>query len=931
MPFSTEELAILSRLLDEVLDLDEVARGAWLDALPEHFPGSRQAMRRMLGGEPAGGPLDTLPKLVRSADETVSSGAAAAGTVVGNYRLVRELGRGGMGQVWLAQQTAPVRRVVALKLINAGMYDATVIQRFNAERQSLAMMDHPAIAKVFDAGSTALGQPYFVMEYVPGVQITEFCDERRLTVRERLELFIQVCDGVQHAHQKAVIHRDLKPANILVVEVDGRAVPRIIDFGLAKPTTPLAMPEHEVKTQLGYFIGTPGYMSPEQVDPNSKDVDTRTDVYSLGVILYVLLTGLQPFETPQRRPPLDEWLRKLRSEDPPSLSAKIRSDREAAITTAAARATDSRQLLRALRGDIDCICMKAIDRNRDRRYGTPSELAADLRRYLQYEPVSARPASFSYRMLKYTRRHRFSMSAAAALASLLIIFSLLQASELRRTTLERDRATRITDFMTGMFRVTDPSEARGRNVTAREILDKAASEIGAGLVSDLEVQAQMQQVMASTYANLGMYERAEALAGNAFEVRRRLHGTSNPETLESLTLLGWIKDREGHLPEAERLERAALEGERGTLGAGDKRTLETMDHLSVIFQDQSRFKDAEAMARQVLAESTRTLGPTTSLTLQARNHLALALLSQSRYREAEDEYRRLVEIDRQVLGADHPQTLAPMVNLALALAYQGRTGEAEPLYREVLALQRRILGPEHQFTVLTMDDLASLLTDARRFSEGEALHRQALEIRSRTLGPEHRDTLRSQGNLADVLFREGRMREAEALTRDTLSTQARILGAENLETLQTQSNLVAILIGAGRYDEAETLAASTFALQRRLLGPLHADTIFTLRELGRAMAYRNRYTEASRLFREVIASNDATGQEDRWTVWYAFAAVAATAQQPDEALNYLKEAVDRGYRDADRLSDDEELQPLRSDPRFHSLIVALESAPKRTT
>ncbi len=255
--------------------------------------------------------------------------ALAAGQVFAQrFQLVRKLGEGGMGQVWLAEQTSPVRRQVALKLIKAGMYDEAVVQRFQSERQSLAIMDHPAIAKVFDAGATPQGQPYFVMEYVPGLPITEYCDQKKLKIRDRLELFVQACEGVQHAHQKAIIHRDLKPANILVVEVDGKPMPRIIDFGLAKATTPQVAGE-SIFTQMGHFVGTPGYMSPEQADPNLQDIDTRTDVYSLGVVLYVLLTGLQPFETKQRqKQPLDELLRKLREEEPPRPSTKVSTDRD---------------------------------------------------------------------------------------------------------------------------------------------------------------------------------------------------------------------------------------------------------------------------------------------------------------------------------------------------------------------------------------------------------------------------------------------------------------------------------------------------------------------------------------------------------------------------------------------------------------------------
>ena len=344
--------------------------------------------------------------------------------IAGRYRLIRELGEGGMGQVWLAEQTAPVQRTVALKFIRAGMYDETVVRRFASERQSLAIMDHPAIAKVFDAGATEQGQPYFVMEYVPGPSITDYCDRNKVGIRGRLQLLIQACEGVQHAHQKAIMHRDLKPANILVVEVDGKPVPRIIDFGLAKAATPRD-PDDSRLLQFGQFFGTPGYISPEQLDPAVRDIDTRSDVYSLGVILYVLTTGLQPFEF-RHKLPLDELLRRLREEDPPSPSAKLLADRERATAAAASRGTLPKALIRELRGDLDWIAMKALERDRERRYATPSELAADLRRYLGDEAVLARPASTAYQVRKFIRRHRLT-TAGAALVALLAMVAFVSA------------------------------------------------------------------------------------------------------------------------------------------------------------------------------------------------------------------------------------------------------------------------------------------------------------------------------------------------------------------------------------------------------------------------------------------------------------------------------------------------------------------------
>jgi non-specific serine/threonine protein kinase/serine/threonine-protein kinase len=933
-------------ILHQAMQLAEEPRSRFLDEACFSDAAMRAEVESLLAAD-----ADARPGFLPSRSYSGASNQNAAGVCYidalapgqifeQRFALLRTLGEGGMGQVWLADQISPVRRQVALKLIRAGMYDTSVVQRFQSERQSLAIMDHPCIAKVFDAGTTAQGQPYFVMEYVPGPPITDYCDQHTLAIPERLELFIRACDGVQHAHQKAVIHRDLKPPNILVVEVDGKPMPRIIDFGLAKPANPKLAGE-ALFTMLGTFVGTPGYMSPEQADLDVTDIDTRTDVYSLGVVLYVLLTGRQPFDAKSGgKLPLAELLRQLREEEPPFPSAKISTARDESAANCTARGTEPKQLARLLRGDLDWITMKALERDRRRRYGAPSELAADLRRYLDHEPVMARPASAGYRFRKYARRHRVAVGVAAGLMGLLAAFSVLQAFELRRVTRERDRAnlerdranqerdraTRITDFMTGMFKVSDPSEARGNSVTAREILDKASAEVGKGLAQDSEVQSQMLHVMASTYLNLGIYARAHTLANSAFETRLSMHGADDSRTLASMTQLGWILDRQGRDGEAEALERRALAVERRVLGPENTLTLETMDHLAVIMGDEGHYDEQERLARQVIETATRTLGPESAQALQSTNHLAGALWNEARYAEAEQQYRRLLDTDRRVLGPDHPQTLSAAISLAVAVASQGRGAEAERLYREVWATQQRVLGPEHQFTVLTMADLAALLIDQGRLQEGEELCRKVLEIRLRTLGPEHPDTLISKLNLADVLLNEDHVREAEILQRDTLAVQVRVLGPENPNTLDSQTNLAAILIRERRYAEAEQIAAGTFEAELRLRGPQHDATIDALRQLGRAMAYRRRYAEANRLFRDLIdKQNGAASADNRWSVWYAFACVAVAANHTDDALRYLREAVNRGYTGADALQADHDLKDLRDNPQFQQIVARLRT------
>lgn len=874
----------------------------------------------------------SLPK-VRQADEVpLDPPTLAPGTLIGQrYRLRHKLGEGGMGQVWLADQTDPVRRPVALKLIRAGMYDEEVVLRFRAERQSLAIMDHPAIAKVFDAGTTAQGQPYFVMEYVQGRPITEYADEHSLSIRDRLELFIQVCEAVQHAHQKAVIHRDLKPANVLIVEVDGKPEPRIIDFGVAKAIAPSAAGE-TLYTHMGRFLGTPAYMSPEQVDPNAAGIDTRTDVYSLGVLLYVLLTGLRPFEVKQRtEPPIDELLRHLREDDPPSLSGKLRSDPSLHLT-ASSRGANRAELLSALRGDLDAIAMKAVERDRERRYVSPLEFAADLQRYLNHEPIAARAASTGYLMRKYIRRHRIAAGVLAGLVALLTAFSTMQAVQLEqirrerdRANHERDRAARITDFMTGMFKVPDPNQAHGNAVTAREVLDTAAKDIDRQLANDPESLAEMLHVMASTYLNLGLYPRAEALARRALEARQSLHGHDDPKTLASKTQLGLILEREGHYADADRLDREALGDERRVLGATNALTLETLNHLSILAGDQGRQDEQERLAREALELAERNLGPEAEQTLMAMHNLAESLLVRGRDAEAEPQWRRLLDIEQRVWGAEDPRTVRARSNLALTLWHLGRDAEAERLYREVLDIDRRVLGPEHENTTLAEVNLAALLIEEGRVAEGEAMQQQTLQVQLRTLGPDHADTMLNEGNLADTLRIEGKYREAERLQRATQARQLRILGAEHPDTLLSQSDLSRTLVDAGRYAEAEQLARQTYVSQSKLLGADHPDALITLTYLGLALSHLGRYTEARQLFRDIIAKqHEGVGHAEPWSAWYDLACVAVAAGRTADALENLREAIAHGFGDAGRLLGDADLKPLQVNTEFQYLVAELK-------
>lgn len=845
-------------------------------------------------GDPSGLPtLDADATLDTSGSATprAVSGASRADPAttepksIGAYRLVQKLGEGGMGQVWLAEQTAPLKREVALKLIRAGMYDDALLLRFQSERQALATMNHPCIAKAFDAGSTPEGQPYFVMEYVPGQPVTDYCDDQRLKIRERLELFIKICEGVQHAHQKAIIHRDLKPANILIVEVDGKPTPRIIDFGIAKAVSSQPARETSFTQFVGGFVGTPGYMSPEQTDPAVDDVDTRTDVYSLGVVLYVLLTGSLPFDSALwKEKPLHEVLRQLREEDPPRPSTKISTAREPQKATAEFRQTEAHQLVGLLRGDLDWITMKAVEKDRARRYGSPSELAADIQRYLRHEPVTARPASAAYRVRKYIRRHRIGVSIAAGLAIVLVAFAVTQAVQLRRITRERDRADRITDFMTRMFKVSDPGEARGNTITAREILDSATKNVGTGLANDPELQAQLMDIMGNVYDSLGLYPQGEQLYQQALDIQRREIGPERRETLETMSNLAKNCMRQGRYSEAQKLYVETLGKQLRALGSEHQDVLRTKSDMAALLRNQGRYTEAEKLYREALDGLRRSLGPEHPDTLLTMNNLAMTLEQEGRSGEAERLERETLDLQRMVLGPEHPSTLLTMTALSWTLKHEGHYAETEKLQRDTLEIQRRILGPEHPDTLLSMDNLANTLIHEGRFAEGENLQRETLEILRRVRGPEHPSTLTSMNDLANTLAEEGRYAETEKLQRETLGIQQRTMGPEHPDTLLSMNNLSDTLVHEGRFAEGEKLQRETLAIQRRTLGPDHPDTAVSTYNLGSIAAHRG---------------------------------------QRDEAFSLLREAVDHGLRPEFDLGieQDPDLKSLHVDPRFAALVA----------
>ncbi len=782
---------------------------------------------------------------------TSASGVTAA-EAIGAYRLLRKIGEGGMGEVWLAEQAAPIRRQVALKVIKAGMDTRQVVGRFEAERQALALMDHPGIARVFDAGETPRGLPFFAMEYVKGEAITSYCDRHRLTTRERLELFTQVCDAVQHAHQKGVIHRDLKPSNVLVSLLDDDPVPKIIDFGVAKAIAQ-RLTERTLFTEMGVLVGTPEYMSPEQAEMTGLDVDTRTDVYALGIILYELLVGALPFNPGElRQAGFDEIRRRIREVDPPRPSTRVSTLGEASTESARNRRTDPGRLVSLLKGDLDWITMKALEKDRTRRYGSPSELAADIGRHLSDEPVLAGPPSTLYRAGKFIRRHRPGVAVATLGVLALAGFAATMAVQARRIARERNRAERVSDFLVNLFKVSDPSLARGSSITAREVLDKGVLEIQQELAGEPEVEGQLLDTMGRVYTSLGLYPKAEPLIERAVQIRQQVLGPDDPATLDSQDALAYLYRFLGRQADEERLQRKVLQARLRVLGKDDPATLRSMHRVAVALQLQGHYKEAGEIHRQVLEARRRVLGPDHLDTLWSMQNLAVIDQTEGRYDEAVKLCGDVVATRRRALGDDHPDTLEATTLLANLYSDLGRRADAEKLFDQVVEARRRVQGVDHKDTLDAMSGLANVYWSEGRYAEAAALHRQVYDGRRRVLGEEHPDTLRSLNNVAGVTSDLGQHVDAERLYRQALTIQDRVLGKDHPNRLGTVNNLATSLFARGHYAEAEALFREAVEIQVRVRGPDDYDSLLYQTNLADAVRALGRASEAQGILQKTL-------------------------------------------------------------------------------
>ncbi len=765
-------------------------------AAPEGVTAPADAGRAALTGD--------SPALFHAAQTVDLPMADGLGPKIGPYRILQLLGEGGFGSVYMAEQSAPIQRRVALKVVKAGMDTRQVIARFEQERQALAMMDHPGIAQVLDAGATDTGRPYFVMELVRGEPVTEYCDRHKLAITARLDLFGEICAAVQHAHTKGIIHRDLKPSNILVSARDGEAHAKIIDFGIAKATAG-NLTEKTFFTEHRQLIGTPEYMSPEQAE-GSLDIDTRTDVYALGVLLYELLTGTTPFDSRRlRSAAFGEVQRILREDDPPRPSTRLSQSAETLGGVAARRHTEPKKLSSQLRGELDWIVMKALEKDRQRRYETATGLATDIRRYLAGEPVSAAPPSAAYRFRKFVRRHRAAVTAASLVAAALVAAVVGISWQAQEARAQRDKAERVAGFMAEMLRGVEPGVARGRDTTMlTEMMTAAAARIERGeLALAPEAELELRGTIGTAFRELALYDEAAKMLAPAVPLARSLHSGDSEETAEAVESFAQLLNDRGELDAAELLYREALAMDQRLFPGDDARVATDLNNLSQVLADKGDLAAAEPVARQAL-EMRRRLYPGDHEDLaESLNNLAHLHSGRGDSDGAVALFREALAMSRRLYPGDHPRVAGGLNNLSVVLKNSGDLAGAEPLARETLEMRRRLFPGDHPYVATGLNNLALVIQDRGDLVAPEALFRESLAMRRRLYPEGHVSIATDLNNLAGLLLARKEPATAEALYREAAELFERTQGAGFWRTGIARLGLGRSSTALGRFAAAE--------------------------------------------------------------------------------------------------------------------------------
>lgn len=907
-------------ILDEVLELPREEWSTRLEIACAGDEALRHEVESLLGHAPAPGVdgrsgLDTHAHPMRNDIDggTVAPTDASSlylgfrhGDRIDHFRIVEHLGEGGFGDVYLAEQMTPVRRRVALKVIKPGMDTRAVVARFNAERQVLALMEHPGIARAYEAGATRDGRPFFVMEYVDGESVTDYCDSHRLDANQRLRLFALICDAVQYAHQKGVIHRDLKPSNMLVCDGENGSDPavRIIDFGIAKATGEVH-PAETALTQAGQLLGTPDYMSPEQTVQDAAEVDTRADIYSLGVTLYEILTGVLPFEdTTLRMGGLPHIQRLVRDFVPIRPSRRLSSiDPDQRQRIADARGVNPAALRSMLRRELEWIPLKAMRKDPEERYATVADLGADVRRYLAGEALLAGPETGAYRFRKLARRHRGPVAAGLVVLLVLMIglattmiFAVRSSSNARIAMQRAQELQEVVDFQSQQLAEVDPELMAIR--LREDLIESARSSLSQGQLPPVEVEphlddfvqalgrmnltdvalkslrrtlfeptleaihaqfqdqplvrAQLLQVFADTTRELGIVDLATVPQEQALHIRREYLGNDHPFTLESIAHLGSLLQVKGQYVDAEPYHREALEGYEREFGEEHPGTFAAKQRMGTLLSDQGEHEKAERYLSDALAGFRQLLGDEHTETFSAMSSMGSLCRNQGRYEEAEIYSKGALEGRRRVLGYDHRLTLKSTHHVGVVLVSQGKYSEAERYHQEALSGLRRAMGDLHPDTLGATNDMGHLLQLQGRYAEAEQYCREALQGYRHVLGDDHLRTMESINGMGRLLQEQGKYLEAKPYFQEALERRRRVLGDDHPHTLAAVNNMGGIFVNLGEFDQTQKHWTEALEGYRRVLGNEHPLTLTTINNMGGLLKAQGRHTEAEPYLEEAL-------------------------------------------------------------------------------